>query len=166
MTDNNSIKKIPLTQGKFATVDAEDYEYISQWKWYYSSTGYAARSIHLGMFNCKQKQKIIYMHRIINTTPEGMDTDHIDMDKLNNQKKNLRGCSRSQNNMNMKGNKNTSSKYRGVYWVKERKKWSVNICKDKYRRYIGSFTSEEKAGEAYNKAALEHFGEFAKLNII
>ena len=79
------MKQIPLTQGKFAIIDDKDFEYLNQWKWTYDGR-YAIRSV---AFTVGKRSKI-YMHRIILNTPVGMDTDHIDMNRLNNQRLNLR----------------------------------------------------------------------------
>ena len=159
------MKKISLTQGKFALVDDEDYEYINQWKWCYNN-GYAVRGKYIGTLNGKEKTIIVYMHRIINKTPDGLHTDHISMDRLNNQKNNLRDCTVSQNHMNLKSYKNSSSKFKGVNWDKNREKWYVKIIINKKHTYLGRFSCEIEAAKAYNKAATENFGEFAKLNDI
>lgn len=86
------MKQIPLTKGKFALVDDEDFERISRWKWYCCSRGYAARSIREG-----KKVRMIRMHRILNNTNSELHTDHIDGDRLNNQKDNLRSCTHAEN---------------------------------------------------------------------
>ena len=85
------MKEIPLTRGKFALVDDEDYEWLSQWKWYCSTTGYAVRGC---------KNRILYMHREIAKTKPGMLTDHINRNKLDNRKENLRFCSHRENMKN------------------------------------------------------------------
>ncbi len=94
------MKLIPLTQGKFAQVDDEDYDYLNQWKWYTTKnhkTFYAARHIRIN-----GKQKLIYMHRVIMNIIKGYKTDHIDHNGLNNQKYNLRICTCQENNRNRK----------------------------------------------------------------
>jgi len=78
------MKKIQLTQGHFTLIDDEDYDFLMQWKWCYSGHGYAMRSELISRINGKRKQNQIYMHRIINKTPRGAITDHIDGDGLNN----------------------------------------------------------------------------------
>lgn len=148
--------KIPLTQGKFAIIDEEDFEAIGMHKWYYGA-GYALR---------KLKRKTIRMHSVINKTPDGYETDHIDGNGLNNQKLNLRNATRHNNVMNTNSRRNSSSKYKGVSWKLDRKKWLATICFNKKDIHLGYFISEIEAALAYNKAALKYFGEFAKLNII
>ena len=104
------------------------------------------------------------MHRVINDTPKILGTDHIDGNPLNNQKSNLRNATKSQNGMNRKSNRNSSSKYKGISWNKQNKKWRGEIQKNKKRYGLGYFKSEIEAARAYNKKALELFGEYARLN--
>lgn len=108
------------------------------------------------------------MHRVILNTPPGMDTDHINGDGCDNRRCNLRICTRSQNMAN--GGKykikDSTSPYRGVCWHKAIGKWRVQIKVNGRRIALGYFDDERKAAAAYNAAALEHFEEFAKPNII
>lgn len=155
------MKKIFLTQGKVALVDEGDYEYLNQWPWFYSA-GYAVRNVANG----KGKQKAVLMHRVINNTPEKLHTDHINRDKLDNRKENLRSVTRSQNGMNRSRYKKSSSKYKGVCWHISNGKWVATIkCASSYM-HIGTFIEEKEAAKAYNKKAKELFGEFANLNEI
>ena len=104
------------------------------------------------------------MHRIVNNTPDGFDTDHRDGDKLNNRRYNLRIATRSQNSMNQKIRKNTSSEYKGVYYKKRDKCWEAQIGINNCPKYLGNYSSEIEAAKIYNKAALKYHGEFARLN--
>lgn len=150
------MKRILLSQAKFALIDDDDFDYISQFKWSYSNIGYAVR--------VKEKKPIL-MHRIINNTPDGMETDHKNQNTLDNRKVNLRTCTSSQNKRNRGRQKNnTTSKYKGVCWDRRRKKWHPQIVSRGKKYYIGRFTCEKQAARAYNKKALELFGEFACLN--
>ncbi len=158
------MKKIPLTKGKFALVDDEDYEHLMQWKWHVNAYGYAVRNEKSWYEGVKRKRKILFMHRLINKTPDGFHTDHIDGNTLNNKKNNLRDATRSKNMMNQKKREKCFSRYKGVCFSKDRQKWQVDIQKNKKSIFIGRFTCEIEAARAYNKAALEHFGEFARLN--
>ena len=90
--------------------------------------------------------------------------DHINGDKLDNRKENLRLATNQQNSMNRKPHKNSSSKYKGVYWSKRENKWIAQIVINKKNKYIGRYQDEKEAALAYDKAAREHFGEYAKLN--
>lgn len=140
------MKKIPLSDKleKFALVDDEDFEYLSQWKWYFSKNGYAARKQRIGLrkFN---KQKLIYMHRLINKTPEGFQTDHINRDKLDNRKENLRIATSSQNAINTNLYKNNTSGYRGIYWDKIRNKWQVSIKANQKKIHLGYYSNIQGA---------------------
>lgn len=159
------VKKIPLTQGKFALVDDEDFEYLMQWKWYFCN-GYAKRVKYLGGGRHNEKKEHIFMHRIINNTPKGILTDHINGDKLDNRKINLRSCTNEQNvhNSRKPKRKNLTSRYKGVYRGKS--SWIAQIRINKKLSYIGSFKTEIEAAEAYNNKTLEIRGEFGYLNEI
>jgi hypothetical protein len=162
MTDDNHTKLIPLTQGKFAIVDADDYDYLMQWKWQYN-LGYGQRRT----LQSEGKNTSVMMHRIINKTPNDMYTDHINGNRLDNRKSNLRNCTSTQNCYNRKIYiNNYTSKYKGVRWVKKDNIWIASIGYKKEKYHIGSFKNEEDAAEAYNKKAIELFGEFASLNIV
>lgn len=116
------MKEINLTQGKKAIVDDDMYEYLSQWKWCYSH-GYAIRQSS----RVNGKQHTIWMHRQIMATPKGMETDHIDRNKLNNQYHNLRICTRSQNTMNTGVHVDNTSGFKGVTWHKRKLGWQAQI---------------------------------------
>lgn len=153
-------KRIGLTQGKFALVDDDDYEWLMQWKWHYSNTGYAVRNSPY----VNGKRKTISMHREIMKTPDYMDTDHRDLKRLNNQRYNLRVCTRSQNCQNkFRSSKNTSG-YKGVVWHKKLEKWQAQIQRTKKNTHLGYFDTPEEAAYAYDVAARKRFGEFARLN--
>ncbi len=155
---DRTMKRISLTQGKFAIVDDEDFEKLSKYRWYAYKVGntfYAGRN-----FNKRPNQRRISMHRFIMKTPDGMDTDHRNMNGLNNQKHNLRICTKTQNNQHRKPDKNSSSKYKGVCWQRNSKKWQAH-CK---RIYLGLFSNEIEAAKVYDKAAQRLYGEFAYLN--
>lgn len=155
------MKQIPLTQGKFALVDDEDYEYLNQWKWYAVNDHkmwYAIRNVKIN-----HRKTTIKMHRIIMNPSIKEQIDHKDRDGLNNQKHNLRICNNSQNHMNIKSR--AKSGYKGVYWHVISKKWVAQIKTDKVY-HLGLFITKELAALAYNKAAEELFGEFAYLNPI
>lgn len=153
------MKTIPLTQGKVALVDDEDFEYLSQFKWAAHKTGpnlyadrYSAINGHGGR---------IQMHREIMCFPKGMEIDHIDHNGLNNQKNNLRVCTRKQNAANTKSY--GKSKYRGVFIDRDKYIRAAIKIQDKYT-YLGSFKTEIDAAMAYDKMAKKYYGEFANLN--
>ena len=152
------MKEIALTQGKFTIVDDEDFEWLNQWKWHFNK-GYALRNVWIN-----KKCITILMHSLIAKTPAGMDTDHIDLNKLNNTKKNLRFCSHAENNKNKAKHKNNKSGYKGVYWRKSSKRWLASILADGKKIFLGSYEKIEDAANAYNKAAEKYHGEFSCLN--
>ena len=151
---------IELTQGKFTIVGPRDYKYLTQWKWHYIKDrkgGYAVRG-------CNPR---IRMHRVILERmgyKNFAQSDHIDRNKLNNCRSNLRSATAGQNNCNHGKRKDNTSGYIGVYWFKRRKKWHAYIQVNRERKHLGYFDDIEDAARAYNKAALKHRGEFAVLN--
>lgn len=160
------MKTILLTQGKYAIVDDEDYEYLRQWKWFYLR-GYSVRSVYLGKKrNGKYTGKTEYMHRVIAKTPNGKFTDHVNQDKLDNRGTNLRTCNKAQNSMNRTKQINNTSGHKGVSWNRRLEKWESYIWKSGKKTFLGYFTSLNEAARAYNIKALELHGSFAKLNLI
>ncbi len=156
------MKQIPLSRGKFADVDDEDFEYLNRWKWHCLKVGYAARS-EVYTENCERKKRLVYMHRLIMNTPRGMEVDHIDGDRLNNKKENLRNVTHHQNLMNQRSFVG-SSKFKGVARCKRSPKWQSGIVVNGKRINLGHHATEIGAARAYNEAAIKYFGEFAKLN--
>lgn len=157
------MKKILLTQSKHALVDNKDYDYLCQWKWY-CNNGYACRIVNHPSGNGKYRRERIWMHRLILETPKDMDTDHIDGNRANNQRANLRAASRSQNNRNMQVLKNKTNKYRGVHLDKRSKRWKAAISVNSKPIYLGYFSSEKEAALKYNEAAIKFSGDFSRLN--
>jgi hypothetical protein len=150
------MKKIKLTQGKFALVDDDDFDYLNQWKWYAHKNGYvfyAGRALG---------GKSIKMHRTILNNPVGMEVDHRNGNGLDNQRKNLRVATRTQNHANVAKLKNNTSGFKGVSYNKASKKFHAYIrTGGKNSKTIGYFETAEEASFAYKKAAVEIFGEFA-----
>jgi len=142
--------RIKLTQGKFAIVDKEDFEWLNQWKWNYEH-GYARR---ISFSNKNSKGTKIYMHRLINNTPEGMQTDHINRNKLDNKRKNLRTVTSSQNHINRPAQRNNSNGYKGVYRDKRRNLWFSSITRDYKSHYLGGFKNIEEAILARKKGEI------------
>lgn len=159
------MKKIKLTQGKVALVDDEDYERVNQYKWY------ACFQKKRNIFNACRKfnQKNIYLHQYIMDTQgkgHGYSIDHIDHNPLNNQKSNLRVCDNSENIRNQRIKENSTSGYKGVFLTKNKKRYVATIGFNNKKIHVGTFNSPIEAALAYNKKALELFGEFAYLNKI
>jgi len=161
-------KLLPLSQNKFAIVDADDYHRLSKYKWCVSKTphtNYAMRRTKGKRINGKRvKRKTILMHRFIINAPRRLVVDHINHNGLDNRKANLRLCTRAENSRNRRSLVNKSSRYKGVSYDKERKLFIACIrCKGK-KYFLGRFKSEIKAAKAYDKKARELFGVYAFLN--
>jgi hypothetical protein len=154
------MKEIPLSQGKVALVDNEDYESLVQFKWYawYNQAGnwYAVRNRYE-----EGKPLREYMHqRVLETN----GTDHIDGNGLNNQRGNLRTATSGQNRMNQRVRSDNRSGYKGVTFIEKRGKWRARIRQEGKSVYLGYFDSPIKAACAYDDAALRVFGAYSKLN--
>lgn len=161
------MKQIPLTKGKFALVDDEDYERVmGMGKWQLGSGGYAQKTIYFGSKNGRQVKKTLFMHRfIMNAT----DSEHVDHKKGNvrdNRKSNLRLCGQHQNRMNRVLNKNSITGYKGVYNSKTIGRFKAGIQVNRKQIHLGTFATAIEAAKAYNEAAVKYFGEFANLNIL
>ena len=150
-------KTIELTQGKVALVDDEDYERINAYKWYYCK-GYAVRKFG------SPPRKFVYMHRVILDTPDGLETDHVNGDGVDNRKANLRACTRSENQRNLGRTISNTSGFKGVTKSKGSTKWIASIKHFGQQIYLGRFTTPEAAARAYDEAALKLHGEFARTN--
>ncbi len=158
MNISQDTKLIPLTQGKFAIVDADDYERLMQYKWCCNNS-YAARRSKKSE---NTKRGIVYMHRLINQTPEGLDTDHINGNKLDNRKVNLRAVSRRENALNSAPRKNKASSYKGV-WLdnsKPNRLWRCGIRHFGKMIYFGRYSTEEEARDVYEQKSIKYSGEF------
>lgn len=157
------ISLIPLTQGKYAIVDTEDYDWLMRWKWY------AIKSVHTfyaGRYVSTEKgrQRKSKMHRVILGVPKNMEVDHESHYGLDNRRSNLRRCTRQQNQRNRKLNRNNKSGFKGVAWCKAKNIWQSYIRINGKTKHLGHWTCIVKAAKAYDTAARKHFGEFAHTN--
>jgi len=160
------MKEIPLTQGKVAIVDDEDYPLVSQYKWH--------ADCQLGMwYAISGKHPQITMHRLIlGLQPgDGEGVDHVDRNGLNNRRSNIRIATRSQNMANTKKSSGgradfwgLNSKYKGVTRRNGSRKWYVQIQVNGKTIHLGSYDDEMVAAQVYDDAAKEYFGEFARCN--
>jgi hypothetical protein len=145
-------------KNRVVLVDDEDFEYLNQFNWYVNKTDYTWYAYRWN------KTKHLAMHREIMRTPDEMEVDHKNGKGYDNQKSNMRNCTRSQNSMNKVSPTNHS---KGVCYDKHRgspKKYKAQIKKDGIHYNLGYFLTEIEAAITYNNAATELFGEFALLN--
>ena len=142
------MKKIKLTRGKFALVDNKDYKWLNQWKWCCDSRGYAVRHERKDEYGTNPR-KMIKMHKFIVNTPSEYETDHINHNRLNNRRNNLRIVNRRSNQMNAKLSKKNTSGYRGVYWDKKYKRWCARAWFYGKSIFGGGFTNKLDAVKAY-----------------
>ena len=154
------MKRIKLTKNKIALVDDDDYSYLTTLgQWQFHTGGYAY--IRIGPY---KDRKSVYMHRVIlKLQDRKIQVDHIDHNKLNNQKSNLRQVTNIQNQQNRNKTKGQSS-YKGVWFDRKSNKWIAQIKISNKRLTLGTFLNEKKAALAYNQAATKYFREYASLN--
>jgi hypothetical protein len=151
----DTIRRIAMAGGQSVLVDAADYEWLNRHTWFCIAPGYAARH---------EKGKTIFMHREIMNPPKGMVVDHIDGNKQNNCRSNLRICTRQENMQNRAKPIGRTSRFKGVYYKKDRRKWCAKVYLNGGPFWLGYFDDEVEAARAYDRKAVELFGEFARLN--
>ena len=150
---------IELTFGKYAIVDAQDYDRLSKYKWFALERG---RSLYAKTFLLNGKP--LHMHRLVTSAPPHLVVDHINHNGLDNRKQNLRLCTHAQNQKNTRPRSGGTSKYKGVHWEKTKKKFRAKIMYNRKSIHLGYFDDEIAAAKAYDKKAKELFGEYAYLN--
>ena len=152
-------KSIPLTRGQSTLVNDDTYDWLSRWKWALVGDGYAGR-----FDRTTRPPKLIYMHRVILDARSGQHVDHINGDKLDNQRENLRLVTHLQNTQNMGISSLNTSGYKGVCWHKGVGKWHVRITVNGQRLHLGYYEDLETAALFYDAAARFFYGEFARPN--
>ena len=157
---------IPLTQGQFARVDKDLWNWLMNWNWQahfdpHTNGFYAVRRASVG----KGKQLTIPMHRQIKglLPGDGKLCDHEDGDTLNNRRNNLRIATHAQNGHNRKTPRTNASGFKGVWKRKDSGKYEAYICVRKKRIYLGCHETAEAAGKAYAEASKQLHGKFARL---
>jgi hypothetical protein len=158
-----TFRKIYLGDGVYTIVDPQDYYRLKNFNWFLSGSSkkfYAHRSIKIGNI----ETKTVSMHRLIMDAPKGLVVDHINGNGLDNRRANLRLVTPLQNHWNGRKMENTSSRFKGVCFNKQNKKWVAYINVENKRIYLGNFNSEIDAAKAYDEAAKNYRGVFAKLN--
>lgn len=150
------MKRVPLTQGKYALVDNEDFERLNQWKWFYAETysgysGYATRKVKI-----EDKYRNVYMHRYILNCPKSLQVDHINGNTLDNRKKNIRLCNRSENIQN--SYKHRKGHLAGVGYLsgKRKKHFSAILWNGKTNISLGTFKTKREAHNTWLSYRKKH----------
>ena len=153
------MRHIPLGRDAVAIVDDADFPWLtSMGSWRLNSSGYGVHySTHNG------RRRTLYMHRLILKPDPGIQVDHINRNRLDNRRENLRFATRSQNQANKGVQTNNTSDYKGVSWRKG--KWEARIQHEGSRLYLGRFESAKDAALAYDVASRQLYGDFAGCNL-
>jgi hypothetical protein len=155
---NDDVRYIPLTKGKFAIVDAEDYEWLSKHKWYAQ-----ARSDGKGFYAVRNSHDhTVQMHREIMQTPKGMVVDHRNGNGADNRRGNMRNCKQDQNRLNSRPWARGSSDFVGVF--RKGNKWQAEFTYKRKKHYLGLYDDPVEAAKVRDRKAYELAGEFAYLN--
>ena len=153
------MKTIPVSNGKaYAVVSDQDYNLVARFNWFLTGNGYAFRWLPR---NGSKTKHSIMMHRFILRAQSDQEIDHINKNKLDNTRENIRFASRGQNQQNVIRH-NGSSQFKGVR--KYYRKWTARITVEKHEINLGSFDSEQLAAIAYNDAARKFYGNKCFVN--
>lgn len=163
------MKEIKLTGGGIAIVDDADFEAVSAIKWRRADgprTSYAMSVKIRGSRKTGFKYTYTGMHRLILglSKNDGIFVDHINGNGLDNRRENLRTCTRAENNRNKRPKVRENTKYKGIVYQRDRKRWIAQIYVNKVRHHLGNFKSDLDAARAYDAGARRLHGEFARLN--
>ena len=155
---------IPLSLGKFMLIDSEDEALVTAIPW--RAHRAAAERFYA---SCLQRddagvQRRVYLHRLILGSGPQDRVDHINLDTLDNRRENLRPCTDFQNRGNTALSSNNTSGYKGVHWHKGTCKWRAYIKYGGRQHSLGLYFDPEDAARAYDVAAIQVFGEFARIN--
>lgn len=134
-----------------AIINVEVIDVVLQYKWH----------LHGGYVFSNQ---VGLLHRFLMNPSDDMVVDHINHNKLDNRRENLRVCTAHQNSMNQSKRCNNTSGVTGIVWDKLRNKWKAQICINSKTKHLGYYTTKEEAIEARRQAEIEYFGEFTPNN--
>lgn len=154
------MKVIITAEGRAVQVDDDTFEALSKHKWRISGSGYPMTTAYKFRADGTRYRTTISMHQMIMVVQHGLEVDHIDKNKLNNRRENLRTCTRSQNLCNGKLQKNNTSGHKGVRWHKASKKWIVTVKKNGVVHYFGVYADLKEAVEVRTREAKRLHGEF------
>lgn len=153
------MRQISLTRGAVAIVDDEWFPILSRWNWYLTNMGYAARKI-----GGRHGKETVFMHRYVLMASSGRVVDHINGDRLDNRTGNLREVISRHNYYNRGRQKNNKTGFKGVCFDKSREKFFAHIQKDGKQYNLGRFNTAHEAAKAYDRAAIDLHGYFARTN--
>lgn len=156
--------KVPI-RGKrnasIVTVDDDMADKVSQYKWHILPNGYVETCRYTkGSGRKNQKNKHLYLHRLVMDAGKGQYVDHVNRNPLDNRKCNLRFCTQSQNGANTKIPKNNTTGHRGVYWDKINKNWIAAIHYLGRKIHLGCFADKKDAISKRESASIYYFKEF------
>lgn len=158
----DGVCEIQMNHGKVALVNREDFDKVSICTWHTSRRGENWYAFSSGRNDEDNKNVIIRMHRLILDLPDDVHVDHINGDGCDNRRCNMRRCTQLQNNRNSRHRRDGCSRFKGV--ERASAKWAARISVNRRYFRLGVFINEADAARAYDVAAREHFGEFARLN--
>lgn len=153
------MREITLTKNKIALVDDEDWLWLNAWKWKLSTQGYAVRNGS----GAHTQRKAVSMHRQVVHCPAHLWIDHINGNRLDNRKINLRVCNQAENTYNQLRLYSNKHGFPGVQWHKGKKRWRAKITIQNICIYLGEFKELEQAAKAYEAAVLKYHGEYAAI---
>lgn len=158
-----TFRRIKLTRVRYALVDVEDFERLNQYKWHCTRLGYACRQVPRSQR--KGNERTILMHKELCPVPEGMVVDHINRNRLDNRKANLRPATKRQNAWNGPFRKRAGDpRFGGIKWDKDLRKWRVRLDVNGRPESFGCYDDQAEAARVYDRAAKQYRGEFAVLN--
>ncbi len=160
MKTQRSKKKTVKVEGHSVTMDEADYNKLPN-KRFFLTCGYCYIPLKVN-----GKHTTTSIHRFIMQTPKDMVTDHINGNKLDNRRENLRICNQQENARNADKKSRNTSGYKGVFFHKRDKRWFTQICLNGKMVWGGGFKTKEEAAKKYNELATVYFGDFARLNLI
>jgi hypothetical protein len=152
------MKSITMTNGVRTIVDDDMHEMYGKYNWTQHTKGFACRSMKM-----EGKWKTVFLHRLVMNVPQGKEVDHINGDRLDNKKSNLRICSREDNAKNRMKRYDSQQPFKGIRLRKGR--WEVNLQCDKKAYYLGRYNTAIEAAKVYDKYAKKYFGQFARFNL-
>lgn len=143
--------------------DAEDLELAMSRQWHINKFGYVVHQVHIKA-DGKRTHRNEWFHRMSLCAPDDVIVDHINGDRLDNRKVNLRYATRSQNNSNSKLRSHNRSGYKGICYIPRVDSYTAEVKIDGVKHYLGIFKTAEEAACAYDEGARKYHGEYARLN--